>query len=57
MKKFGRALTMVTDGLPAYSAAMKEVGNADRQEVGENRAENRISRFDDGSAPCSAFEV
>ncbi len=51
---------MVTDGLPAYSAAMKEVGNADRQEVGDrlnNRAENRISRFDDGSAPCSAFEV
>ncbi len=34
MKKFGRPQTIVTDGLRAYSAAMKEVGNADREEVG-----------------------
>ncbi len=48
MKKFGRALTMVTDGLPAYSAAMKEVGNPDRREVGgrlNNRAENSHQPF------------
>jgi putative transposase len=34
MKKYGRPRTIVTDGLRAYSAAMREVGNADRQEVG-----------------------
>ena len=43
MKKYGRPRQIVTDGLRAYSAAMKEVGNADCQEVGRrlnNRAEN-----------------
>ena len=60
MKKFGRPRTIVTDGLRAHSAATKEVGNADRQEVGgrlNNRAGTRISRFDDESLPCSTFEV
>lgn len=35
--------TIVTDGLKSYSAAMRELGNLDRQEVGRhlnNRAEN-----------------
>ena len=48
MKKFGRPRMIVTDGLRAYSAAMKEVGNADRQEVGgrlNNRAENSHQPF------------
>ena len=39
---------IVTDGLRPYSAAMKEVGNADRQEVGgrlNNRAENSHQPF------------
>jgi transposase-like protein len=48
MKKFDRPRTIVTDGLRAYSAAMKEVGNADRQEVGgrlNNRAENSHQPF------------
>ena len=43
MKKYGRPRTVVTDGLCSYPAAMKEIGNADRQEVGRrlnNRAEN-----------------
>ncbi len=43
MKTYGRPRSVVTDGLCAYSAAMKEIGNADRQEVGRrlnNRAEN-----------------
>ena len=42
MKKYGRPRSVVTDGLCSYSPAMKEVGNADRQEVGgrlNNRAE------------------
>ena len=48
MKKYGRPRQIVTDGLRAYSAAMKEVGNADRQEVGRglnNRAENSHQPF------------
>ena len=39
---------------------MREVGNADRQEVGRGLTiapRIRISRFDGESAPCSAFEV
>ena len=44
----GRPRTIVTDRLRAYSAAMKEVGNADRQEIGgrlNNRAENSHQPF------------
>ena len=48
VKKYGRPRTIVTDGVRAYSAAMREVGNADRQEVGgrlNNRAENSHQPF------------
>jgi transposase-like protein len=48
MKKYGRPRIVVTDGLCSYLAAMKEIGNADRQEVGRrlnNRAENSHQRF------------
>jgi putative transposase len=48
MKKYGRPRKFVTDELRAYSAAMREVGNADRQEVGRrlnNRAENSHQPF------------
>jgi putative transposase len=48
MKKYGRPRRIVTDGLRAYSAAMREVGNADRLEVGRrlnNRAENSHQPF------------
>src|SRR5271168_4527000 len=48
MKKYGRPRKVVTDGLRAYSAAMKEIGNADRQEVGRglnNRAESSHQPF------------
>jgi putative transposase len=43
MKKYGQPRKIVTDGLRAYSAAMKAIGNSDRQEIGRglnNRAEN-----------------
>ena len=43
MKRHGRAQAIVTDGLRSYAAAMKEIGAADRQDVGRwlnNRAEN-----------------
>src|SRR5208337_3295650 len=34
MKKYGRPRSVVTDGLCSYPAAMREIGNADRHEVG-----------------------
>ena len=43
MKRHGQAKVVTTDGLRSYKAAMKEIGNADRQEVGRwanNRVEN-----------------
>jgi putative transposase len=49
MKKYGRPQMIVTDSLRAYSASMKEIGAADRHEVGgrlNNRRRFRISRFD-----------
>ena len=48
MKKYGRPLSVVTDGLCSYPAAMKEIGIADRKEVGRrlnNRAENSHQPF------------
>lgn len=43
MKRHGRAKGVTTDGLRSYKAAMKDIGNPDKQEVGRwanNRAEN-----------------
>ena len=48
MKKYGRPRSVVTDGLSCYPAAMKEIGNAHRHEVGRrlnNRAENSHQPF------------
>src|SRR5450631_1934575 len=48
MKKYGRSQTVVTDGFCSYPAAMKELGIADRHEVGRclnNRAENSHQPF------------
>ena len=43
LKRHGRAETIVTDGMRSYPAAMRELGNLDRREVGRwlnNRVEN-----------------
>lgn len=43
LKRHGTAETIVTDGLRSYPAAMRELGNLDRREMGRwlnNRAEN-----------------
>lgn len=43
LKRHGQANAIVTDGLRSYPAAMRELGNLDRQEMGRwlnNRAEN-----------------
>ena len=48
IKKYGRSQTVVTDRLCSYTAAMKEIGMADRHEVGRhlnNRAENSHQPF------------
>ena len=48
MKRHGRPMAVVTDGLRSYGAAMKEIGNADRQEFGRwlnNRTENSHQPF------------
>lgn len=34
LKRHGQAERIVTDGLKSYAAAMRELGNLDRQEVG-----------------------
>jgi len=43
MKRYGAPKTVVTDRLKSYGAAMKDIGNKHRQEVGRwinNRCEN-----------------
>lgn len=43
LKRHGKAEAIVTDGLKSYQAAMKEIGNQDRNETGRwlnNRVEN-----------------
>ena len=43
LKRHGSAAAIVTDGLKSYGAAMRDLRNADRQEIGRhanNRAEN-----------------
>jgi transposase-like protein len=44
MKKYDRPKSVVTDGLCSYLAAMKEVGNADRHEVGVGSTTARKTR-------------
>jgi putative transposase len=48
LKRHGKAETIVTDGLRSYPAAMRELGNEDRRDVGRwlnNRAENSHLSF------------
>jgi len=48
LKRHGEAEAIVTDGLRSYPAAMKELGNEDRREMGRwlnNRAENSHHPF------------
>jgi len=51
MKRHGRPHVLVTDKLRSYGAAMKDIGNAQRQETGRwknNRAENSHPLPDSG---------
>ena len=44
MKRHGRPRAVVTDGLRSYGAALKEIGNADRQELGRCDQHDRVER-------------
>ncbi len=58
MKRYGRARVIVTDRLRSYRAAMKEIGNAERQEMGRwlnNRAENSHQPFQRRERAMSKF--
>src|SRR3984957_11501462 len=60
MKKHGAPRSIVTDRLRAYSAGMKEIGAADRHEVGgrlNNRAENSDQPFRRRERAISGFAV
>ena len=48
MKRYGQPYVIVTDRLRSYGAAMKVIGNSDRQETGRwlnNRSENSHQPF------------
>ena len=58
MKRHGQAQKVVTDGLRSYGAALKEIGAADRQEVGRwlNKGLRiHTSHSDDENGPWSDF--
>ncbi len=58
MKRYGRPEQIVTDRLRSYGAAMKEIGNADRQQTGRwlnNRAENSHLPFRRRERAMSGF--
>ena len=56
MKRHGKARIITTDGLRSYKAAMKDIGNAAKQEIwslGQTIGrKTHISPSDDESAPC-----
>ena len=48
LKRHGRAKAIVTDGLRSYPAAMRDLGNLDRREMGRwtnNRVDNSHPPF------------
>ena len=56
LKRHGKVEAIVTDGLRSYPAAMRELGNLERREMGRwmnNRVENTF-RSDDESGRCCA---
>ena len=58
MKRYGAPRTIVTDRLRSYGAAIKDIGNADRQEIGRhlnNRAENSHLPFPRRERAMSRF--
>jgi len=57
LKRHGKTEAIVTDGLKSYSAAMKELGNQQRAEMGRwlnNRVENSHLPFRRREGPVKA---
>jgi putative transposase len=58
LKRHGQAETIATDGLKSYPAAMREVGNLERQEMAAGSTsvlKTRICHSDEESARCYGF--
>jgi len=58
MKRHGSLEAVVADGLRSYPAAMRELGNLGRREMGRslnNRAENSHLPSEGASGQCSCF--
>ena len=59
LKRHGRAEAIVTDGLKSYPAAMRDLGNVDRREMGRGSTiepKTRTSHSDDESERCCGFD-
>jgi len=59
LKRHGSPAEITTDGLRTYKAAMNELGNAAKQEVGPGpttRWRTVTCRSGDESGPCSDFD-
>jgi putative transposase len=55
LRRHGAPAAITTDGLRSYRAAMKELGNEEKQEIGRwanNRVENRTCPSDHESGRC-----
>ena len=60
LKRHGRAEKIVTDGLRSYPAAMRDLGNLERREMGHwlnNRAENSHLALSTTRAGHAAFSA
>ena len=59
LKRHGQAETICIDGLKSYPAAMRELGNLDRQEMDRwlnNRVEIHTCQYAAESVSCCDFE-
>lgn len=58
LKRHGSPEAITTDGLRSYRAAMNDLGNAEKREVGRWATigwKTAICHSDDGSGRCSGF--
>ncbi|MEO6387362.1 MAG: DDE-type integrase/transposase/recombinase [Croceibacterium sp.] len=56
LKRHGRVQAIVTDGLKSYLAAMRELGNLDRREMGR-WSNNRVEKFTPVAAKAGANDA
>ncbi|UZK66705.1 hypothetical protein OKW87_02370 [Sphingomonas sp. M1-B02] len=59
LKRHGSPEAITTDGLRSHKAAMKELGNTEKQEVGRGAttaSKIATSPSEDGNEQCSGFD-